>query len=137
MRCRSSDTIAVVKVKVEVASGMKIETLALCLPSRETPLGDTETVSANGMPSELYALVLQKKDLASIAGVPHAQLMDCELAQTCSSPDAQGDIIVLNGCSQIRDMSCLAKLEQMQVLDVSGCSSMDGPTLATAIKGLK
>ena len=124
-------------MKVEVASGMKIETLALCLPSREAPLGDSETVGANGMPSELYALVLQKKDLASIAGVPPAQLTDQQLAQTCSSPEAQGDIIALHGCSQIRDMSCLAKLEQMQVLNISGCSSMDGSTLATAIKGLK
>ena len=89
------------------------------------------------MPSELYALVLQKKDLASIAGVPPAQLMDQQLAQTCSSPEAQGEIIVLNSCSKICNMSCLAQLEQMQVLDISGCSSMDGTTLATAIKGLK
>ena len=116
---------------------MEIETLALCLPSGQAPLGDSETVSANGMPSELYALVLQKKDLASIAGVPPAQLMDQQLAQTCSSPEAQGDIIILHGCSKIQDMSCLAKLEQMQVLNISGCSSMDGITLATAIKGLK
>ena len=121
----------------EVASGMKIETLALCLPSRETPLGDSETLSANGMPSELYIVVLQKKDLASIAGVPPAQLMDQQLAQTCSSPEAQGEIIALNGCSKISDMSCLAQLEQMQALDVTGCSSMDVSTLASAVKGLK
>ena len=94
---------------------MEIETLALCLPSGQAPLGDSETVSANGMPSELYALVLQKKDLASIAGVPPAQLMDQQLAQTCSSPEAQGDIIVLKGCRSLHNMSCLHMLAQMQV----------------------
>ena len=86
----------------------------------------------------LHLLVLQKVELAAVAGVADAaQLTNEQLAQACSSPEAQGDIIVLNGCSQICDMSCLAKLEQMQVLDISGCSSMDGTTLANVIKGLK
>ena len=67
----------------------------------------------------------------------HREAGEQQLAQACSSPEAQGEIIALNGCSKISDMSCLAQLEQMQVLDISGCSSMDGTTLATAIKGLK
>ena len=124
-------------MKVEVATGLKMETFTLYLQSREKPLGANEVLAASHEPSELHLLMLQKVELAAVAGVPAAQLTDEQLAQACSSPEAQGDIIVLNGCSQICDMSCLAKLEQMQVLDISGCSSMDGTSLATAIKGLK
>ena len=125
-------------MKVEVETGLKMETFALYLLSSVKPLGANEVLAAaNGEPSELHLLVLQKVELAAVAGVPAAQLTDEQLAQACSSPEAQGEIIALNGCSQISDMSCLAQLEQMQVLDVTGCSSMDGSTLASAIKGLK
>ena len=121
-----------------MATGLKMETFALYLLSSEKPLGANEVLAAaSGKPSELYLVVLQKVELAAVIGVPAAQLTDEQLAQACSSPEAQGEIIALNGCSQISDMSCLAQLEQMQVLDVTGCSSMDGTTLASAIKGLK
>ena len=125
-------------MKVEVATGLKMETFALYLLSSEKPLGANEVLAAaSGEPSELHLLVLQKVELAAVAGVPAAQLTDEQLAQACSSPEAQGEIIALNGCSQISDMSCLAQLEQMQALDVTGCSSMDVSTLASAVKGLK
>ena len=124
-------------MKVEVATGLKMETFTLYLQSREKPLGANEVLAASGEPSELHLLMLQKVELAAVAGVPAAQLTDEQLAHACSSPEAQGEIIALNGCSGIRDMGCLAQLEQMQVLDVTGCSSMDGSTLASAIKGLK
>ena len=125
-------------MKVEVATGLKMETFTLNLLSSEKPLGANEVLAAaSGKPSELYLVVLQKVELAAVIGVPAAQLTDEQLAQACSSPEAQGEIIALNGCSQIRNMRCLAWLEQMQVLDVTGCSSMDVTTLASAIKGLK
>ena len=125
-------------MKVEVATGLKMETFTLYLLSSEKPLGANEALAAaSGEPSELHLLVLQKVELAAVAGVPAAQLTDEQLAQACSSPEAQGEIIALNGCSQISDMSCLAQLEQMQALDVTGCSSMDVSTLASAVKGLK
>ena len=124
-------------MKVEVATGLKMETFTLYLLSSEKPLGANEVLAASSEPSELHLLVLQKVELAAVAGVPAAQLTNEQLAQACSSPEAQGEIIALNGCSQISDMSCLAQLEQMQVLDATGCSSMDGTTLASAIKGLK
>ena len=125
-------------MKVEVATGLKMETFTLNLLSSEKPLGANEVLAAaSGKPSELYLVVLQKVELAAVIGVPAAQLTDEQLAQACSSPEAQGEIIALNGCSQISDMSCLAQLEQMQALDVTGCSSMDVSTLASAVKGLK
>ena len=125
-------------MKVEVATGLKMETFALYLLSSEKPLGANEVLAAaSGKPSELYLVVLQKVELAAVIGVPAAQLTDEQLAQACSSPEAQGEIIALNGCSQISDMSCLAQLEQMQALDVTGCSSMDVSTLASAVKRLK
>ena len=125
-------------MKVEVATGLKMETFTLYLLSSEKPLGANEVLAASSEPSELHLLVLQKVELAAVAGVADAaQLTNEQLAQACSSPEAQGEIIALNGCSQISDMSCLAQLEQMQVLDATGCSSMDGTTLASAIKGLK
>ena len=124
-------------MKVEVATGLKMETFTLYLLSSEKPLGANEVLAASNEPSELHLLVLQKVELAAVAGVPAAQLTDEQLAQACSSPEAQGEIIALNGCSQISDMSCLAQLEQMQALDVTGCSSMDVSTLASAVKGLK
>ena len=117
---------------------MKMETFTLNLLSSEKPLGANEVLAAaSGKPSELYLVVLQKVELAAVIGVPAAQLTDEQLAQACSSPEAQGEIIALNGCSQISDMSCLAQLEQMQALDVTGCSSMDVSTLASAVKRLK
>ena len=124
-------------MKVGVATGKKTEVMALCLLSQETMLGANETLSEKGMPSELYVFMRQVSNLPSIAGVAPAQFTDQQLVESCSSPEAQGEIIVLNSCSKICNMSCLAQLEQMQVLDISGCSSMDGTTLATAIKGLK
>ena len=125
-------------MKVEVATGLKMETFTLNLLSSEKPLGANEVLAAaSGKPSELYLVVLQKVELAAVIGVPAAQLTDEQLAQACSSPEAQGEIIALNGCSQISDMSCLAQLEQMQALDITGCSSMDVSTLASAVKGLK
>ena len=125
-------------MKVEVATGLKMETFTLYLQSSKKPLGANEVLAAaSGEPSELHLLVLQKVELAAVIGVPAAQLTDEQLAQACSSPEAQGEIIALNGCSQISDMSCLAQLEQMQALDVTGCSSMDVSTLASAVKGLK
>ena len=121
-----------------MATGLKMETFALYLLSRDKPLGATEVLAASDEPLELHLFVLQKVELAAVAGVAYAaQLTNEQLAQACSSPEAQGEIIALNGCSKISDMSCLAQLEQMQALDITGCSSMDVSTLASAIKRLK
>ena len=103
------------KAKVGIEAGLKAETFLLYLPSKEEPLGESQTVSANDMPSELYAVVLQKVVIADAAGVPASMLTDEQLQTACSSPEAQGDIIVLKGCRSLCNMSCLQLLDQMQV----------------------
>ena len=124
------------KAKVEIEAGLKAETFSLYLPSQEEPLGESQTVSACGMPSELYAIMLQKVFIADAAGVPASALTDEQLEKACSSPEAQaGDIIVLAGCPQVRNLSCLVWLESTHALDISGCTGMAAATVPIA--GLK
>ena len=121
------------KAKVEIEAGLKTETFSLYLPSAEKPLGESQTVSACGMPTELYAIVLQRVVIADAAGVPASELTDGQLESACS-PDGT-DIVILRGCEQVHKMSCLIQMEQMQVLDISGCIRMDAATVPIA--GLK
>ena len=124
------------KAKVEIEAGLKAETFSLYLPSKEEPLGESQTVGACGMPSELYAVVLQKVVVADAAGVPASALTDEQLEKACSSPEAQaGDIIMLAGCQQLRNFSCLVWLESTHTLDISGCTAMEAATVPIA--GLK
>ena len=121
------------KAKVEIEAGLKAETFLLYLPSQEEPLGESQTVSACGMPSELYAVMLQKVVIADAAGVPASALTDEQLEKACASPQAQaGDIIILKGCSQLCNLSCLVKLESTQVLDISGCEDVLAATVPIA-----
>ena len=85
------------------------------------------------MPTELYAIVLQRVVIADAAGVPASELTDRQLESACS-PDGT-DIVILRGCEQVHKMSCLIQMEQMQVLDISGCIGMDAATVPIA--GLK
>ena len=77
------------KAKVGIEAGLKAETFSLYLPSQEEPLGESQTVSACGMPSELYAIMLQRVIIADAAGVPASALTDEQLEKACSSPEAQ------------------------------------------------
>ena len=104
------------------------------MPSAEKPLGESQTVGACSMPTELYAIVLQRVVIADAAGVPASELTDRQLESACSSPDGK-DIVVLRGCERVHKMNCLIKMEQMQVLDISGCIGMDAATVPIA--GLK
>lgn len=158
INCRPTDSVLQLKVKVEYEGGLTAETLSLCLPSAEQPLGESITVSACDMPTELYAVILQKVVIADIApdaaaggggggvagvgffgfGAPAqgVKLTDEQLQKACASPEAQaGDIIILKGCSQLCNLSCLVELEGMQALDISGCTGMDATTVPIA--GLK
>ena len=134
--CHATSSVLQLKAKVEIEAGLRAETFSLYLPSKEEPLGESQTVSACGMPSELYAVVLQTVVIADAAGVPASALTDEQLEKACASPEAQGgDIIVLAGCKQIRNLSCLVWLESVQILDISGCTGMDASTVPIA--GLK
>ena len=128
--------MAQLKARVETEGGDKAEALALYLPSTEEPLGESTTVSACGMPSELYAVTLQTVVIADVAGVPAASMTDEQLEKACASPQAQaGDIIILKGCSQLCNLSCLVWLESTHTLDISGCTGMKAATVPIA--GLK
>ena len=134
--CHATSSVLQLKAKVEIEAGLKAETFSLYLPSQEEPLGESQTVSACGMPSELYAIMLQKVVIADAAGVPASALTDEQLEKACSSPEAQaGDIIVLAGCAQVRNLSCLVWLESTHTLDISGCIRMEAATVPIA--GLK
>ena len=119
------------KAKVETEAGIKTETISLYLPSAQKPLGESQTVSACGMPTELYAIVLQKVVIADVAGVPASELTDGQLKSACSSPEGK-DIVILRGCEEVRKMDCLVQMQQMQVLDISGCIQMDAATVPIA-----
>ena len=121
---------------MEVQTGWDLDSFALYLPSVQRLLGESDAYGAIGGPSELYAVQLGRVDLVSVAGVPAAELTDKQLVKACLLPASQGDVVALVGCPQLRDMSCLAKLEQMQALDVSGCANVNAASLAIAIKRL-
>jgi hypothetical protein len=133
--CDAADSILGLKAKIEVEAGLDSETLSLYLPSVETPLGEHKTVEICGFPSELYAAVTQKVNIATdVAHVEASKLTSKQLAKACSSPEGQaGDIISLKNCDQLRDMGCLMMCEQMHTLDISGCDSIDAATMASVI----
>lgn len=123
-------------MKVECEAGLKAETFSLYMPSKEEPLGESQTVSACGMPSELYAVMLHKVVIAGAAGVRASALTDDQLEKTCKDSAAQGgDIIVLAECQNVRNFGCLIWLKNTHTLDISGCTSMDAATVPIA--GLK
>ena len=125
--------MAQLKARVETEGGDKAEAVALYLPSTEEPLGESTTVSACGMPSELYAVTLQMVVIADVAGVPAVSMTDEQLEKACASPQAQaGDIIILKGCWALQNLSCVTRLESTQVLDISDCYAVDSATVPIA-----
>jgi hypothetical protein len=57
-----------------------------------------------------------------------------QLAEACATDEGKaGDIVGLVGCARLCDMSCLVWLEQMQELDISGCTSIDATTVAKVV----
>jgi hypothetical protein len=120
---------------VEVEAGLEARTRAIYMPEIERPLGESVTLEVCGMPSELYALKLHKVDIVALVGVRPDELTDAQLAKACLSDEVKaGDIISLEGCEMLRDMSCLVGLEQMQELNFSGCCDVEAATtVATMI----
>jgi hypothetical protein len=137
--CDGAGSVTHLKDKVEKQTGIEATTLALILPDSGRPLGESETLESCGFPSDLCAVVLHKVNIADdVVHVSPDKLTDAQLTEACSSPEGQaGDIICLNGCKQIHDMSCLAKIVQMQVLTITGCNTIDAATLVTMITAHK
>ena len=132
--CAPSASILQLKVKVEVEAGLEAATLAIYMPEIERPLGESVTLEGCGMPSKLYALKLHKVDIAALVGVRPDELTDAQLAEACSTDEGKaGDIVSLQGCRRLGDMSCLVWLEQMQELDLSGCDIIAAATTAADV----
>jgi hypothetical protein len=132
--CETSISIRQLKVKVEVESGLKAAALAIYLPEVAQPLGQNVTLADCGLPSVLITLTLHKITIADMLDVSPGQLTDAQLAQACSTDEGKaGDLVDLAGCATIREMSCLVGLEQMQELNISGCTGIDATTVATVV----
>jgi hypothetical protein len=121
--CSSSYSILQLKVTVGVEAGIESATLSIYMPEFERPLGESFTLQDCGMPSKLYALKLHRVDIVALVAVRPNELTDAQLAEACLTEEGKaGDIISLNGCTMLSDLSCLAGLKQMQELDISGCT---------------
>ena len=132
--CDTSISIRQLKAKVEVESGLKAAALAIYLPEVAQPLGQNVTLADCGLPSVLIALTLHKIAIANMLDVSPGQLTDAQLAQACSTDEGKaGDLVDLTGCAAIREMSCLVGLEQMQELNISGCTGIDATSVATVV----
>jgi hypothetical protein len=104
------------------------------LPEVTQPLGQNITLAGCGLPSILYTLILHKIAIADMLGVSPDLLTDAQLAEACSTDEGKaGDIVGLAGCAAIRDVSCLVRLEQMQELDISGCTGIDATMVVKVV----
>ena len=132
--CDTSISIRQLKAKVEVESGLKAAALAIYLPEVAQPLGQNVTLADCGLPSILIALTLHKIIIADMLHVSPGELTDAQLAQACSTDEGKaGDLVDLAGCAAIQDTSCLVGLEQMQELNISGCTGIDATSVATVV----
>jgi hypothetical protein len=133
--CSPSDSIGQIKAKVEAEAGFAPEMMSLLSPTCDRPLGKNETLGSCGLPSELFAVILHKVNIASdIAGVAPRLLIDGQLVEACATAEGKaGDVIDVIGCTQLRDLTCLLSLENMQVLDVSGCTNIDATALGAVL----
>jgi hypothetical protein len=132
--CNASISILQLKTKVEVEAGLKAATLAIYLPEATRPLGQTVTLADCELPSMLIAFTLHKIVIADMVGVCPDQLTDVQLAEACSQDEGKaGDIVDLAGCGTIHDVDCLVRLEQMQELDISGCTNIDATKVAKVV----
>jgi hypothetical protein len=120
---------------VQVEGGLKAATLAIYLPEVAQPLGQNVTLADCGLPSVLIALTLHKITIADMLHVSPGELTDAQLAQACSTDEVKaGDLVDLAGCAAIQDTSCLVGLEQMQELNISGCTGIDATAVANVVR---
>jgi hypothetical protein len=132
--CIASVSILQLKAKVEVEAGLEARTLAIYMPEIERPLGESVTLEVCGMPSKLYAVKLNKVDMAALVGVRPTELTDAHLAKACLTDKGKaGDIVSLKDCGMLCDMSCLVGLQQMQELDISGCCDNKAATTVAKV----
>jgi hypothetical protein len=98
-----------------------LENIALYLTDATEALRESQTVESCGCPLQLYVVVLNKISLPALANVAPGELTDTQLEAICAGEEAHGgDVVDLAGCKKLRDIGCLALLQQMQELDISG-----------------
>jgi hypothetical protein len=132
--CSSSILIPHLKTKVAAASGLQADTMRLYPPEAEDFLQDNETLQSCGMPTEMYAFVTKKINIAAdIAKVPAKDMTDALLGEACDADAKDGDTIDLRGSSGLFDVRCLRVLEHMQELDMSGCINVASDKLAEVV----
>jgi hypothetical protein len=125
LTCDTSISIRQLKAKVAVESGLTAAALAIYLPEVAQPLGQNVTLADCGLPFVLIALTLHKIAVANMLDISPGHLTDAQLAQACSTDEGKaGDLVDLAGCAAIRDTSCLVGLQQMQELNISGCTGI-------------
>jgi hypothetical protein len=134
IECRPSLSISELKSKVGERSELDASILAIYLVGEERPLGENVTLEGCGLPSELYAVMLWKVNIAELVSVPSHELTDEQLVEACLTDEGKGwDIVTLTGCRRLRNMTCLEGLVQMQQIDISGCDHIAAATTVASV----
>jgi hypothetical protein len=129
----------VVKLKqlVEENTGKDAELMRLF--HEHGVMNNQETLEASGIPNqtELYVSYLVKLVVADYAGIPARKLTSSILAGLCVElAEAPPDILDLNGCEGITDISCLAQFDALSTLSLSGCSGITGSMIQGCLQAM-
>ena len=134
LSCEPSAFVTELKAQIQVDTGKDAATLRLYLPSAEEPLGERDTLQSHGMPAELYAVTLEKIDIAQFVGVARSELADKQVQEACCTEECQaGGIIDLRDCYCVKSVSSLLNLTQMQELDITHCTDVDPSTVVQVL----
>jgi hypothetical protein len=129
----------VVKLKqlVEEKTGKDAELMRLF--HEHAVMNDHETLEASGIPNqtELYASSWTKLVVTEHVGIPAQELTNRVLAGLCVElAEAPPDILDLNGCEGITDISCLAQFDALSTLSMSGCYGITGSMIQCCVQAM-
>ena len=134
LECNQATTFASIKTNVEAHTGMAADTLQLSLPDQEVQ-DHQKLFGLQTFPLEIYAM--PRKRVVVADGVQSGtQMTSIELQHFCANnPDAQtADILVLKNCTRVVEVhQALSALEQVQELDLSGCTGIRAESLGTLL----
>jgi hypothetical protein len=102
-------------------------------------MNDHETLEASGIPNqtELYASSWAKLVVTEHVGIPAQELTNSVLAGLCVElAEAPPDILDLNGCEGITDISCLAQFDVLSALNMSGCYGITGSMIQCCVQAM-
>jgi hypothetical protein len=119
--------VAKLKQLVEEQTGRDAELMLLYY--EHGVMNDHDTLEASGIPNttEIYASYLMKVVVAEHVGIQAQEVTNSFLAGLCVElAEAPPDILDLNGCSAITNISCLSQFNTVSTLIISGCSGITG-----------